>query len=77
VERLWWLLNGGERSESLLERSERDVGISFVGMSGAGRELVYEDMRSSSDLGGYGKDRCEKICPLYQDNGEGRESRNT
>jgi len=39
--------------------------------------LVYEDMRSSSDLGGYRKDRREKICAFYQDNGEGRESRNT
>jgi hypothetical protein len=54
VGRLWWLLNGGGKSESARAKREgRWLDRSLL--SGARRVLVYEDMTSSRDLGGYRK----------------------
>ena len=54
--RLWWLLNGGGKSESLLERSERDVGVSLLERAERGVDRFMMDINYSREL--WNDERC-------------------
>jgi len=56
VGRLWWLLNGGGKSESLLERSERDVGVSLLERAERGVDRFMMDINYSREL--WNDERC-------------------